>query len=700
MARAETPKGAILPEAAPEAVEGVDGEISRVSTKAPEVTGQGRAFEVAQRMAALVEGSDDAIFAKTLDGILTAWNPAAERMYGYAGDEIIGRSVELLVPDDRAHELRTILARIKAGEHIDHFETIRVRKDGTAFPASITVSPICDPDGATIGASVIARDVTEQRKAIEADQRIASIVKYSQDAIISRGPEGTITSWNPAAERILGYSGDEIVGKSAAILIPEDRAGEVEAIGARIRAGQAVEHLETVQIRKDGTLVPVSLTVSPILDEKGTIIGASTIARDVTEQRAAREARERFAAIVQYTHDAIHSSTLDNIITSWNPAAETLYGYSGEEIIGKSGWLLIPEAQADTTRAALEKIRAGEAVEHHLTSRIRKDAVVVPVSLTSSPIRDAGGAIIGVSTITRDLTKQEEASEYARSLIEAALDPLVTISPEGKVTDVNEATVRLTGVHRDQLIGTDFSDYFTEPDKANEGYERVFAKGMVTDYPLTMRHRDGALTEVLYNASLYRDTSGHVLGVFAAARDVTELKRAAQYARNLIETALDPLVTISPEGQITDVNEATVKATGVPRDQLIGTDFSRYFTEPDQANEGYQRVFAQGSVRDYPLTLRHRKGTLTNVLYNASVYRDTSGHVLGVFAAARDVTRALQAQKEIDEQQARGLERLAELERFQRLTVGRELKMIELKKEIEYLRNIGPTDRGEPDDQH
>jgi diguanylate cyclase (GGDEF)-like protein/PAS domain S-box-containing protein len=162
---------------------------------------------------------------------------------------------------------------------------------------------------------------------------------------------------------------------------------------------------------------------------------------------------------------------------------------------------------------------------------------------------------------------------------------------------------------------------------------------MAVDYPLTMRHRDGTLTEVLYNASVYRDAGGKVLGVFAAARDVTKQRQAgAQYARSLLEAALDPLVTISAAGKITDVNEATVKVTGLLREELIGTSFSDYFTEPDKANEGYQLVFDQGSVTDYPLTLRHRDGTLTEVLYNASVYRDAGGKVLGVFAAARDVT--------------------------------------------------------------
>jgi PAS domain S-box-containing protein len=289
------------------------------------------------------------------------------------------------------------------------------------------------------------------------------------------------------------------------------------------------------------------------------------------------------------------------------------------------------------------------------------------------------------------LTEELKATQfYARSLIEASLDPLVTISPEGKITDVNAASVQVTGIEREQLIGRDFSDYFTEPEKAREGYQRVFAEGFVTDYPLTIRHKDGRLTDVLYNASVYKDDRGEVLGVFAAARDVSAQKQASQYARSLIEASLDPLVTISPEGKITDVNEGSIKVTGVSREKLIGTDFSDYFTEPKKAREGYQRVFAEGFVTDYPLTIRHKADRLTDVLYNASVYKNDRGEVLGVFAAARDVSAQKKAEAEVAEQRSRELDRLAELERFQKLTVGRELKMIELKKEIAELHKLVP----------
>ncbi len=265
-----------------------------------------------------------------------------------------------------------------------------------------------------------------------------------------------------------------------------------------------------------------------------------------------------------------------------------------------------------------------------------------------------------------------EAFLYNRSLIEASLDPLVTISRDGTITDVNEGTVKATGVARARLIGSDFCDYFTEPDKARQGYEEVFAQGFVRDYPLAIRHTSGQLTDVLYNASIFRNEKGEVEGVFAAARDVTQRKRAEEalhkaslYARSLIEASLDPLVTISREGKITDVNEATVNVTGVRREPLIGSDFSDYFTQPDKARQGYEQVFAHGSVRDYPLAIRHTSGQVTEVLYNATVFRNQKEEIEGVFAAARDVTARKRAEDEIrklnQELEARVEARTAEL---------------------------------------
>jgi PAS domain S-box-containing protein len=316
--------------------------------------------------------------------------------------------------------------------------------------------------------------------------------------------------------------------------------------------------------------------------DTGDVLLVITAVRAVTKHKQELENSKLLAAIVEHSNDAIIAKTLDGIVTCWNPAAERMYGYSSEEMLGKS----IDQLSQDRTgemSSILARIKAGQPVEHFETVRVRKDGTVFPVLLTVSPIRDAGGAVVGASSITRDVTKEREAFEAARSMIESSLDSLVAISPQGLITDANEALVKATGVPRQELIGTAFSDCFTEPEKAEKIYQLVFAEGMAVDYPLTLRHQDG-----------------------------------------------------------------------------------------------------------------HK--TLTEVRYNASVYRDAAGKVLGVFAAARDVTNQMQAQREIAQQQATALDRLAELEQFQRLTVGRELKMIELKKDIEQLKALLPPVEAEPSD--
>jgi PAS domain S-box-containing protein len=445
-------------------------------------------------------------------------------------------------------------------------------------------------------------------------------------------------------------------------------------------------------------------------------------------------------------------------------------------------------------------------------------------------------------------------SQYASSLIEASLDPLIAFNTRGKITDVNQAKVNITGVEREKLMGTNFFDYFTEPKKAFEVYEEVFLKGFVTDSPLTFHHINGRLTDVLFNGSVYKDAKGKVLGAVVVARDIAEqkwatelraankelafqneekekravelsiankelafqndekekraaeliiankellfqneekekraaelilankelifqntekekraaelliadkelvyqtiekgkraaelkiadkelvyqneekekraaelkiadkeliyqteekekraaelkiadkellyqnkekekraaeliiaakelifqnaekerreiankelekfsysLKLASQYSLSLIEASLDPLITISPEGKITDMNHATVNITGITREKLTGTDFFDYFTNPQKAREVYQEVFANGSVADYPLTIRHTDGKLTDVLFNGSVYKDDKGIVLGVVVVARDITEQKRIATELTE---------------------------------------------------
>ena len=370
--------------------------------------------------------------------------------------------------------------------------------------------------------------------------RFESLLEAVPDALVGMDQKGVIRFVNRQTESLFGYDRDDLIGRRIETLVPESLwqiyAAHRQDYFADPRTRSSGLELVLSGRQRDGTAFPINISLSHI--DTGDVLLVVTAVRDVTQQKQAVKDAQLTGAIVQYSDDAIISDSLDGIITSWNPAAERMYGYSSAEVIGKHAKFLTPKDRTTEIGAVLKQIKAGQNVEHLETLRVRKDGTVFPVSLTTSPIRDANGAVVGASVICRDVTALKLAVRYTRSLIEATLDPLVTISPEGKITDVNEATVKATGVPRNELIGSDFSGYFTDSDKANRIYRLVSAQGSVTNYPLTMRHRDGTVTEVLYNASVYRDTGGNVLGVLAAARDVTkqvhaQRETAEQQAREL-----------------------------------------------------------------------------------------------------------------------------------------------------------------------
>ncbi len=292
-----------------------------------------------------------------------------------------------------------------------------------------------------------------------------------------------------------------------------------------------------------------------------------------------------------------------------------------------------------------------------------------------------------------------DRTAFLAAIVESSDDAIVTFRPDGTVTYWNSGAEKIFGYRADEMVGSSVYVLFRKVDveKERSTFERVSRGQRVGHYEAVNLMKDGTEIDVRVTVSPVIDGKGKIAAISAITRDISvevsgrklseqRLAAASSYSRSLIESSLDPLVTISADGKITDVNEATIDVTGVSRDKLIGTDFSNYFTEPDNARKGYQQVFARGYVKDYPLTIRHVMGRLTDVLYNASVYRDTDGNVQGVFAAARDITERKAIERELAEQRGRELDRLADLEKFQKLTVGRELKMVELKKEIEQLK--------------
>ena len=243
-------------------------------------------------LAAIVASADDAIVSKDLDGYVTSWNRSAERLFGYTAAEMVGQNITRIIPADRLSEEAYVLSSVRAGREVAHFHTVRQHKDGSLLEISLTVSPVRDEDGRIVGASKIARDISERRRMERELMRLAAIVESSEDAIVGKDLKGIISSWNGAAERMFGFTEAEAIGRSITMIIPEDRLEEEHQVLAHIHAGETVRHFETVRRRKDGRLIDVSLSVSPIRTKTGEIIGASKIARDITEQKRLQLALE------------------------------------------------------------------------------------------------------------------------------------------------------------------------------------------------------------------------------------------------------------------------------------------------------------------------------------------------------------------------------------------------------------------------
>lgn len=251
-------------------------------------------------LAALINSTDDAIISTTTEGMITTWNAGATRIFGYCDEEAIGQSVTFIIPEDRHDEKDMVLERIGKGERIHNFETIRLAKDGSQKFVSISISPIIDEHDRVMGNSIIARDISQKKIDEERQATLAAIVDSSDDAIVSKTLDGIITSWNKAAQRMFGFSEEEAIGKHISIIIPPERIEEETMIISNIRSGRKIDHFETVRRAKDGTERFISLTISPVKDGQGKIIGASKIARDISMRIQAEKQKELY---IQRLHE-------------------------------------------------------------------------------------------------------------------------------------------------------------------------------------------------------------------------------------------------------------------------------------------------------------------------------------------------------------------------------------------------------------
>ena len=524
-----------------------------------------------KRLAAIVESTDDAIIAKTLQGIITDWNPAAQRLFGYTAGEMIGRSIQVLIPPDRAAEEDQILARVGKGEHIRHFETVRLRKDGQTIAVSVTISPIWAPDDAVagetkiVGAAKIVRDISERKRAEEGLQRFYMAMQTSQDGIFLMDFETfRYLDVNETGCRMLGYSREELLTMRTLDTNPgmtesqqRRRFDEAKALGS--------EHVLTepegrTMRHKNGSVFPIEVARRSLrIGEKELVVGVARdisvltstrlrgekIAHDLTGEL--REREHRFRTLWETTNDAVVLLDDQGRIQYASPALRDVFGYDPGDVIGKDIEFLQPSHLRAGHRAGFTRyLRTGNKTVNWRsvqTSGLHRKGHEVPVEIAFSQMDFDGRP--GFAGFIRDITERKRAeealreSEYKyRQIVELSPDA-VTIHEDGKWVFANPAAARLLGVEQpSQLIGRSLLD-FMHPDmheQARQRWKRLYEdRQPVSPVEQTMIKPDGSI--------VYLETSGAPVvwqgrpAAQAIARDVTESKKAKaaleEYARQL-----------------------------------------------------------------------------------------------------------------------------------------------------------------------
>ena len=574
-------------------------------------------------------------------------------------DEIINHGLGRFIADGDDEIWDRYFAEIRQHKEKQSCTLTLKRGDGSTFPARLEGACTIASDG-TIAVRIVISDITDiwQIEALrESENRYRAIYDQSPIAIELYDAAGKLVHANPACLNLFGIEDIEVIRNFSLFADPNISDEQKE----NLQKGKTVQYQGPFDFNKVKSLnlyptsregiIWLDVLITPLGDRIDSITGFLVQIQDIT----VRTSTEKILHESETKHRALFNAIADTVflidqnsgnILDVNLTASRFYGYSRDEFIKMNAADV--SAEPEQTARALKKPTSHIPLRYHH----RKDGTIFPVELTASTFELEGKTTI-IAT-ARDITDRKrvdevlhDAAHYTRSLIEANLDPLVVISPEGKVNDVNAATEQVTGYSRDHLIGTDFSDYFTDQEKAKMGYLKVFDEGVVRDYPLEIRHRNGKITSVLYNATIYRDESGIVQGIFAAARDITDRKRAEELIqtsetryRRLFEAAQDGILILNrTTGEIIDSNPFIEILTGYTKEELVGKPLWEIGFIKDQALSriAFEELQTKEYIRYEDLPLETKNGGRIEVEFVSNVY-PIDPHTSVIQCNIRDIT--------------------------------------------------------------
>ena len=620
------------------------------------------------------------------------------------------------------------MARALRGEKLkaEDLEIILERPDGerrNVIPAPRIITNI---HGKIIGTINSLFDITERKRAEAAAIRLAAVVRFSHDAVVAKTLNGIITDWNQSAERIFGYKPKEIIGKSVLTLIPKDRQDEEQEILRKIRRGESLDHYETVRRRKDGQLIDVSLTISPIKGPKGEIVGVSKIARDITEQKQTERRLAEQARLLDLTNDAIIVRDPQNRVIYWNRGAEEMYGFSAKEALGKITHELLQTAHPET----LEKIRKNLERDNRWSGELahtRKDGRTIAVFSRWSLDRDARGRPALILETNTDVTARKRAEQQQRILYQFAQQQNIATNVANIYDAVLDAILPALGCQRASILLFDKENVMRfvawrglseRYRKAVEGHSpwKPDAKRPqpvcindvdIADIPKPLKStirsegiRAAAFIPLVSSQKLigkfmtYYDAphvftddelklattiATQVAQAIEHKRDEEALRESEARLRATVEQATAGVARCDTNGRIVFANRTLCKMLGYTESELIGKSVAdvTYRDDLEKTMRLFQRMIQLGKPFEVEKRYLRKDGSVLWADVSASAVREPNGKAQSTVAVIVDIT----ARKKVEEALQKSNEALEQLvdQRTKALSVAN----TELKGEIE-----------------
>ena len=447
-------------------------------------------------------------------------------------------------------------------------------------------------------------------------------------------------------------------------------------------------------------MLPVIMSRTGGFFMSDTVVSTSTVPARVNIHSTRSHGALDADIIIKNAPDPVFVSDLEGKILSANDAVYELLGFRTDEVLEQSlSRFISPEETREFTAALREVIERGATRNARLNPR-SASGEVIPTSLNASALRDADGKVIGAIGILRDMRELDKARAYADSLIKNAPDPVFVSDLEGKILSANDAVYELLGFRTDEVLEQSLSR-FISPEETREftaALREVIERGVIRNTRLNPRSASGEVIPTSLNASALRDADGKVIGAIGILRDMRELDKALAYSDSLIKNAPDPVFVSDLEGKILQANDAVYELLGFRPDEVLEQSLSR-FISPEETREflaALREVIERGVTRNARLNPRSASGEVIPTTLNASALRDTDGRVIGAIGILRDMRAYEKVVRDLQESKAELQEKILDLEKFEEVVVGRELKMIALEKEIEILKGeLKKVDRGQ-----